>query len=421
MEELLLRMVIFTGVIVDFLCTLIVVALWIQNRKRYRGLGFWAIDFLLQAIGLSLIVLRGNIADWLSIVFSNTVIITGTLLGLLGLERFTGRRGRQIHNYVLLAAFPLIHSYFVYVRPNLEARNLNLTVALLIICGQCLWLMLHRIDAPLRQFAHWVTAVFSVYCLVCVLRIFWILLNPFVDADYFHSGILEIFLQVIFEILFILLTYSFALMVNKRLLLELQTQEEKYSKAFHSSFYAIMLTRLSDGKLLEVNAGFEKITGYSQKEVVGRTTADLHFWSHVEDRKLVIKTLMQRGSVRSLELQFTNKSGIFVTGLFSAEIITIGGEQCILASINDISERKRAEDEREKLVSERESAILKAKTLSGLLPICASCKKIRDDKGYWSQIEAYIKSHSEVEFSHGICPECMKKLYSEYAQGDLQK
>jgi hypothetical protein len=53
------------------------------------------------------------------------------------------------------------------------------------------------------------------------------------------------------------------------------------------------------------------------------------------------------------------------------------------------------------------------KGVSGMLPICASCKKIRDDKGYWNQIEAYIRDRSEADFSHGICPECAKKLYSE--------
>ena len=57
-------------------------------------------------------------------------------------------------------------------------------------------------------------------------------------------------------------------------------------------------------------------------------------------------------------------------------------------------------------------------TLRGILPICASCKKIRDDKGYWNQIEAYISDHSEAQFSHGICPDCAKKLYPEFYKGD---
>ena len=80
----------------------------------------------------------------------------------------------------------------------------------------------------------------------------------------------------------------------------------------------------------------------------------------------------------------------------------------------DISARKRSEQEREKLIKELQDALAKVKKLSGLLPICASCKKIRDDKGYWNQLETYIREHSEAEFSHGICPDCGKKLYGRF-------
>lgn len=77
----------------------------------------------------------------------------------------------------------------------------------------------------------------------------------------------------------------------------------------------------------------------------------------------------------------------------------------------DITERKRSEEERERLILELREAIAQVKTLKGLLPICASCKKIRDDQGYWSQIEVYVRERSEVEFSHSICPECVRRLY----------
>jgi PAS domain S-box-containing protein len=86
----------------------------------------------------------------------------------------------------------------------------------------------------------------------------------------------------------------------------------------------------------------------------------------------------------------------------------------IVALNQDITERKQAEMEREKLIGELQEALTRVKTLSGLLPICASCKKIRDDGGYWHQVEAYIRDYSEAEFSHGICPDCMKKLYPEF-------
>ena len=79
----------------------------------------------------------------------------------------------------------------------------------------------------------------------------------------------------------------------------------------------------------------------------------------------------------------------------------------------EIVERKKAEKEKEKIIAELQEMMAKIKTLSGMLPICSHCKKIRDDKGYWSQIESYIRNHSEAEFSHSICPECAKKLYPD--------
>ena len=87
----------------------------------------------------------------------------------------------------------------------------------------------------------------------------------------------------------------------------------------------------------------------------------------------------------------------------------------IAASIGVALMRKQAAEERERLVAELQKALSEVKTLRGYIPICASCKKIRDDKGYWNQVESYIERHTEAEFSHGICPDCLKRLYPEYA------
>jgi CheY-like chemotaxis protein len=78
-------------------------------------------------------------------------------------------------------------------------------------------------------------------------------------------------------------------------------------------------------------------------------------------------------------------------------------------------ERKAAALERDRLIGELREALANIKTLSGLVPICAGCKNIRDDKGYWSQVETYVAKHSGAKFSHGICPDCARKLYPEFA------
>lgn len=85
----------------------------------------------------------------------------------------------------------------------------------------------------------------------------------------------------------------------------------------------------------------------------------------------------------------------------------------VIESFQDITRRKEVEEEKKVLIEELQAALAKVNVLSGFLPICASCKKIRDDKGYWNQIESYIRDHSEAEFSHSICPDCVKKLYPD--------
>ena len=78
-----------------------------------------------------------------------------------------------------------------------------------------------------------------------------------------------------------------------------------------------------------------------------------------------------------------------------------------------IAERHRIEAEREVVIQRLQEALAKVRLLSGLLPICAHCKKIRDDKGYWNQIEVYIRQHSEADFTHSICPECLARIYPD--------
>jgi PAS domain S-box-containing protein len=166
-----------------------------------------------------------------------------------------------------------------------------------------------------------------------------------------------------------------------------------------------------------VSPSCERITGYPQEEFQKnpRLIKDI---SHPDDRRLIADHLeLEKESKEAFSLDF--------------RIITRGGEERWLGHVcqpvysangsllgrratnRDISKRKHAEKEREKLVQELQDALAKVKTLSGLLPICASCKKIRDDHGYWTQLEAYIRDHSEAEFSHSICPECKRKLYGD--------
>jgi PAS domain S-box-containing protein len=345
MFSLDMRTVILSNVVTDVVCMLVVLLLWHQSRNRFAGIGFWVLDFVFQTAAMFLVILRGSLPDVISVVLANTLVIAGAILGYAGFGRFVGKKIPQLHNYVLLAVFACVHAYFTLIQPNLPPRNLNVSAAMLIICFQCLWFLAYRVEPGMRRFTLGAGMVFGGYCLVSVFRIAGLFMGTAAGKDFFKSGAFESIMLISYQMLFILLTYSLVLMVNKRLIAEVETEEEKFAKGFRSSPYAIVLTRLSDGRIIEVNDGFLNITGYGYGEAIGKTTVGLHLWGREEDRLTAVQELSKNGKVQGKEFEFRKKSGEIITGLFSAEIIPINKQDCVLSSINDITERKQAETE----------------------------------------------------------------------------
>jgi PAS domain S-box-containing protein len=144
--------------------------------------------------------------------------------------------------------------------------------------------------------------------------------------------------------------------ITKRIKAEeaLRESEEKFSRAFHSSPDAIVISSLQDGALLEVNEGFAELSGYEREAVIGRTTIDLNMWVDPDDRDRYTQMMMENGHTRNQEFRFRIKSGQIRNGLLSGEIVQIGSEKCLLATIRDITDLKRVEAEvlREKRFSD---------------------------------------------------------------------
>ncbi|MCX5971617.1 MAG: PAS domain S-box protein, partial [Coprothermobacterota bacterium] len=320
------------------------VVIWGQSRGRFAGISFWLVALALQAVGATLIVLRGMIPDLLSMVLANTVILAGVVILLIGLERFTGKRDRQVQNYVLLAVFIAVCTYFVVVQPNQTARDVAVSAMLMIYTLQCCWLLLRKTDPGMRPITRLTGIVFAAYAAFNFARIILNIAFPAQTNDFFSSGAVNALTIAGGIGLNVCLTISLILMVNRRLLADVKAQEEKFTTAFQSSPYAIILTRLSDGAIFEVNEGFVNITGYQYAEAIGKTALGLNLWVREEDRLAVAKELAQGREIQGVEYQFRKKTGEIITGLFSASLVTINNEKCILASIGDITNRKQAED-----------------------------------------------------------------------------
>lgn len=198
---------------------------------------------------------------------------------------------------------------------------------------------------------------------------------------------------------------------REKLIEELQGSEERYRSVFENSFDGILLT-VPDGRILRANPAACRIFGMTEAEICGEGRSAL---VDPED-PAVAEALQERAAAGKTLAVFThirNDGTKFPAEISSVVFTDKSGEERACTIIRDISARKRAEEEQAELIAELQNALAKVKLLSGFLPICASCKRIRDDSGYWQRIEKYIEEHSDAEFSHGICPECARKLYPE--------
>lgn len=189
----------------------------------------------------------------------------------------------------------------------------------------------------------------------------------------------------------------------------LRASEARYSAVVEQSPEAIIVHR--EGRLLYVNpAGLRLVGVETAAETVGRPLAT--FLPPDLQPTGAVGSLLQQG--RCLRLD-----GRILDLEYRQAAIIYEDNPAVVCFLRDITERKRAEMEREKLITDLEAAQSHVRTLSGLLPICASCKKIRDDAGQWKPVEDYIQSRSAAQFSHGICPECAPKLYPDHFPAGL--
>lgn len=185
----------------------------------------------------------------------------------------------------------------------------------------------------------------------------------------------------------------------------LRESEAKYRALFEAIPDTIFLMDQETGRILDVNTAATRIYGYSREEFTRLINIEVS--AEPEDTARATREATPFIPIR----YHRKKNGDVFPVEITANQFVFQGRTFILAVARNIAERQQAEAERERLIGELRAALAQVKRLSGLLPICASCKRIRNDDGYWQQIEAFLQHHSEAEFSHGICPECKEKLY----------
>lgn len=171
-----------------------------------------------------------------------------------------------------------------------------------------------------------------------------------------------------------------------------------------------------DGYFRRLNPAWEKTLGYTREELMSRPFLE---FVHPDDRE---RTLQQNAAVRgggqalSFENRYVCKDGTYRWLRWNAA--PDAARQGIYSVARDVTESKRAAEEREDMVRQLQTALEEVRTLRDILPICSYCRKVRDDENYWHTVEGYISQHTDTRFSHGICPSCLATHGGPAADGD---
>ncbi len=196
----------------------------------------------------------------------------------------------------------------------------------------------------------------------------------------------------------------------------LLSSERKYRRLVESlERDYVIYSHDKDGNFTYLSPSIVNVLGYSRDDFMG------HYADYLTDNPINQDVVEHtnaglRGEKQEpYEAEYWHKDGHRVH-LRTTEVPVFdehGDVTGIEGIVQDVTDLKRVEAERERVIRKLEKALMEIRSLRGILPLCSFCKKIRDDEGYWEQVDVYIRKHSEADISHGICPECMKEHYPE--------
>jgi DNA-binding CsgD family transcriptional regulator len=222
-----IRTVFLGYVIINITSLLLIALLYLQIRRRFPQPFIILLSFLMSSSGNILLFLRNIFPDWISIIVGNTLVISSTVILMIGFEQFVKKRGTQIQNYFLIIIFIIAQSYFTFFKPDLTIRSLNISISYVLLSSQIAWLMLLRVPLKIRIITRDIGLVFCVLFFIHISRIILIIFKQEQTTNYFNLDNSEAFFLFSYQIFIIMLAYSISLMYNKSLIIDVKEQEKK--------------------------------------------------------------------------------------------------------------------------------------------------------------------------------------------------
>ncbi len=240
--------------------------------------------------------------------------------------------------------------------------------------------------------------------------------NP--DVPYFSIDHIVVGIATGILIFFMLWRLSYRFKQQKKIETELRESEQFLRTIIERSPDGIIFTSLT-GKILRVSLKAVAMSGYStQEEAIGRSIFEFIVPEERKRAMFIAKEMLKGNYSGASEYQLITRDGSLMFAEVNGEVIRDinGRPKGMMFVERDVTERKRIEEDRDALLKDLQMALSDVNTLEGVVPICSSCKKIRDEDGIWNILEAYLTKHTDAQFSHGICPDCTQKYQIELAE-----
>ena len=333
-----------------------VIAIFVQfkiGNRTYRGVGWWLLGSGLMSLGVILMPMVNIESLNILARISNPLLVLGQIFLYIAIIRFFDKK----ENLPILSSsyivFILFYYYYMYFNDDISSRTVIVNGALAAISFLASYELFAEKNKLVSSSAYFTASAFLIYGGLLIVRIFWTISAPpaqsYDDFAFFlRAGF------IVSTVTSTLWTFGFILMANQRLNTETLLEKEKMQLVFNTSPDAALITRLSDGVLIDVNVGFTVLFGYTRDEVLGVSTMEINFWHNNEDRQAFLLELNAQKMCENIEFNFLRKDGSQFLGMISATIIDIQEIPHFVSVIRNITKRKLAELQIQELVKQLE-------------------------------------------------------------------
>jgi len=315
-------------------------------NRNYDGIGWWLLWSIAEVLGFGFMLLRDIAAiKTIAITGQNTFIILGVICLYIGVLRFFGKKGGLGAAGALFATYFALFSYLIFINDDIIVRGIVICITLAIIAFMTAHALLTYRPSSLAASANFTAVFFLSHGCFFLLRAATLFHNGMPHANLFAPTLLNVASYVDALICCIMWTFALTIMINQRLNVETKEAKDEIELVFNTSPDAAIISRFSDGRIVQVNEGFTILTGFSREEAIDRSSLDLGIWQDPLDRQHMLCDIEKNGTITNWEVRFRKKDGSTYYGLMSAKIINLHDGKHIISLTKDISERKRMEEQ----------------------------------------------------------------------------